>query len=244
MFKKQVYIKNSLKPFKLSRTKIDLYFDCQRCFFIDQKYGIRRPHGTPLVINNRFVEKLKIELNECREEQKCHPEILNLNRNYIPLKHQNLREWTTPFKGISFFHENTNILLYGIIDDVLLDKNKMKNHSLIIKSTSKKNKINYEDIWQGYWKQLSYYSFLLERNNIEMSKMGVLIYINAYDDLNSSNQNVKFELSLFERLLDDSWIEPTILNIYNILNSEKVPNYSTKCKFCRYYFKLKEKIDE
>ena len=66
---KKIYIKGSHQPFKINRTKIDLYFDCKRCFFLDQKYGIKRPHGTPLALNNKVVQKLKSELNICREEK-------------------------------------------------------------------------------------------------------------------------------------------------------------------------------
>ena len=67
---KKIYIKNSQQAFKLNRTKIDLYFDCKRCFFLDQKYGIKRPHGTPLALNNKVVEKLKSELDVCRKIKK------------------------------------------------------------------------------------------------------------------------------------------------------------------------------
>ena len=59
MFKKKTYSNKSSVPFKLSRTKIDLYFECKRCFFLDQKHGIRRPHGTPLVLNNKIVDDFK-----------------------------------------------------------------------------------------------------------------------------------------------------------------------------------------
>ena len=55
MWKKKVYIKNNLTPFSINRTKIDLFFDCSRCFYLDQKHGIKKPHGTPLVINNFVV---------------------------------------------------------------------------------------------------------------------------------------------------------------------------------------------
>ena len=55
MFKRRLYIKNNLDPFPISRTKIDLFFECKRCFYLDLKFGIKRPHGTPLVINNRII---------------------------------------------------------------------------------------------------------------------------------------------------------------------------------------------
>ena len=66
MFRKNIYVKNNLSPFKISRTKIDLYFDCKRCFYIDQKYGIKRPHGAALVINNHIVNKFKKNLEILR----------------------------------------------------------------------------------------------------------------------------------------------------------------------------------
>ena len=75
MFKKKLYSNNSSRPFKLSRTKIDLFFECRRCFFLDQKIGIRRPHGTPLVLNNRIVEDFKKELNICRTEKNIHHKV-------------------------------------------------------------------------------------------------------------------------------------------------------------------------
>ena len=56
MFKRRIYIENNLDPFPISRTKIDLFFECRRCFYLDLKFGIKRPHGTPLVINNRIID--------------------------------------------------------------------------------------------------------------------------------------------------------------------------------------------
>ena len=73
----------------MSRTKIDLYFECKRCFYVDQRHGIRRPHGTPLVMNNRNVGQLKFELNQCRINKQAHPQIIKINKNLIPYNHQN-----------------------------------------------------------------------------------------------------------------------------------------------------------
>ena len=72
MFKKiSTIIKQ--KTFQNIKNKIDLFFDCKRCFFLDQKFGIRRPHGTPLVINNKIINNFKQELKECRDQKKSSP---------------------------------------------------------------------------------------------------------------------------------------------------------------------------
>ena len=70
------------------------------------------------------------------------------------------------------------------------------------------------------------------------------IFINALTNNGDMNQNVTFDLSIFEKILDFSWIEPTIMNIYQVLNEDKVPEYSKRCKFCNYYFNLRNKINE
>ena len=161
MFKKNIYKTNSDLPFRINRTKIDLFFDCKRCFFLDQKHGIRRPHGTPLVLNNKIVDDFKKELNECRIKQKVHPEIMKLKKQFIPLFHSKLDDWRSSFKGARFLHNTTNLVLSGIIDDIWTNPLTQLNHAIIIKSTSKSEKINIDNIWHGYWRQLSLYSFLL-----------------------------------------------------------------------------------
>ena len=239
MWKKKTYIKNSSHPFKINRTKIDLYFDCKRCFFLDQKFGIKRPHGTPLVLNTKVVEKLKSELDLCRVKKKIHPQVLENNVNYIPASNKNLHEWRNPFKGIRYHHKQTNFLLNGSIDDVWTNNTTKKNYCLIIKSTTKQNRLSYEQIWSGYWRQLSFYSYLLEKNSVEMSKTGIIVFINAMN----SDKNFSFKLNIFEKILDTSWIESTVMKIFELLNSEKVPENSNYCKYCNYYFSIKDKIN-
>ena len=240
MWKKKTYIKNSHLPFKINRTKIDLFFDCKRCFYLDQKFGIKRPHGTPLVLNNKVVERLKSELDLCRDKKKIHPQVLENNINYIPASNENLHDWRNPFKGIRYHHKKTNFLLNGSIDDVWTNNTTKKNYCLIIKSTTKQNKLSYEQICRGYWRQLSFYSYLLEKNSVEMSKTGIIVFINAMN----SDKNFSFKLNIFEKILDTSWIESTVMKIFELLNSETVPENTNYCKYCNYYFSIKDKINE
>ncbi len=240
MFKKNIYKTNSDLPFRINRTKIDLFFDCKRCFFLDQKHGIRRPHGTPLVLNNKIVDDFKKELNECRIKQKVHPEIMKLKKQFIPLFHSKLDDWRSSFKGARFLHNTTNLVLSGIIDDIWTNPLTQLNHAIIIKSTSKSEKINIDNIWHGYWRQLSLYSFLLNKNTLQMSKTGIFLYINAKSD---SDHKIIFNLNYFEKILDYNWIEPTISEIYKTLNDNKIPEKKYNCKFCNYYSNIK-RIDE
>jgi hypothetical protein len=40
------------KHFPLSRTKVELFLDCPRCFYLDRRLGIGRPAGFPFNLNS------------------------------------------------------------------------------------------------------------------------------------------------------------------------------------------------
>ena len=244
MFKKKLYSNNSSRPFKLSRTKIDLFFECRRCFFFDQKFGIKRPHGTPLVLSNRIVDDFKKELNICRVEKNIHSKVKELNKNLIPISHNKLEEWKSSFKGASFLDDSTNLLIFGIIDDIWWDRSTNKNHSVIIKSNSKKNQMSYGNIWPGYWRQLSLYAYLLSKNLLPMSSTGILVFINTPTSMDQMENRKNFNLNIFEKILDFDWIQPTIKEISKTLNKEAPPESSKKCKYCNYYYNIKKLTNE
>ena len=75
-------------------------------FLFRPKYGIKRPHGTPLALNNKVVRKLKSELDVCRKEKKIHPQVLEKFK-FFPINNHNLDEWRNPFKGIKYHHKET-----------------------------------------------------------------------------------------------------------------------------------------
>ena len=77
-----------------------------------------------------------------------------------------------------------------------------------------------------------------------MSKTGILVFIKTFDNSEKFSKGLSFNLSIFEKILDLDWIEPTLLNIHKILNSNEIPKNSNYCKYCKYYFNIKNKINE
>ena len=74
------------KPFKLSRSKVDNYVSCKRCFYIDRRLGVGHPPGFPFNINSAVDELLKKEFDQYREAGKPHPYMETVDRNLIPYK--------------------------------------------------------------------------------------------------------------------------------------------------------------
>ena len=48
---RNLYQPNAEKPFKLSRSKVDSFISCRRCFYIDRKLGVGHPPGFPFTLN-------------------------------------------------------------------------------------------------------------------------------------------------------------------------------------------------
>jgi len=59
---------NSEEPFVLSRSRIDNFIECERCFYLTNKIGIARPPSFPFNLNNAVDELLKNEFDVYREK--------------------------------------------------------------------------------------------------------------------------------------------------------------------------------
>ena len=50
------------EPFVLSRSRIDNFLECRRCFYLTNRVGIARPPSFPFNLNNAVDELLKMNL--------------------------------------------------------------------------------------------------------------------------------------------------------------------------------------
>ena len=63
---RNLYDPKSKMPFKISRSKIDRFVECPRCFYIDRRLGTDRPPGFPFNINSAVDTLLKTEFDTHR----------------------------------------------------------------------------------------------------------------------------------------------------------------------------------
>jgi len=88
-------------PFPISRSRLEKYHSCPRCFWIDRVQGYDRP-GMPGFLLNTLVDTLlKREFDIHRENGTPHPYMLENNLGHmIPLHHPMMDEWRENFKGV------------------------------------------------------------------------------------------------------------------------------------------------
>ncbi|MFA5355230.1 MAG: PD-(D/E)XK nuclease family protein [Candidatus Paceibacterota bacterium] len=229
--------------FKISRSKIDLFIDCPRCFYIDLKYGIARPPGFPFSLNNAVDTLLKKEFDFHRANGTNHPLIEKYGIDARPALHKNLEQWRNTFTGVQYLHKPTNFLVFGAIDDLWQDS---KGNYIVVdyKATSKNGEIKElnEEWHKGYKRQMEIYQWLLRQNGCQVSDTGYFVYCNGKSDLNAFDAKLEFDITLIPYKGDDSWVEKTILDIHKCLNSDAIPEGNPDCDYCRYIQTLNSKV--
>ncbi len=232
---RNLYEPSGLKPFKLSRSKIDLFVQCPRCFYIDRRLGVGRPPGFPFTLNSAVDTLLKHEFDIHRTNGTKHPIIEQYGVDAIPIPHVDLDKWRNNFTGIQHLHEPTNLLIFGAIDD--LWQNPKEEYIVVdYKATAKSEEITElnKDWHKGYKRQMEIYQWLLRQNGYKVSDTGYFIYCNGRADKDSFDGKLEFDVTLIPYTGNDQWVESTIIEIHKCLNSEIIPTPSDDCDYCAY----------
>ena len=232
------YNPNRPEYFKISRSKVEFYLNCKRCFFLDRKLGIGQPPGFPFNLNSAVDSLLKNEFDQYRETQKPHPYIKKIGINAVPFKHEKIEEWRFNFKGVSYNHESLKFHVFGAVDDLWIN---LDNNELIVvdyKSTSKAGEVTLDADWQiGYKRQMEFYQHLLRRNGFKVSDTGYFVYCNGINNRPRFDEKMDFKISLIPYIGNDNWVESTLNEIHSLLNQDHIPEHSKTCKYCDYQMK-------
>ncbi len=223
------------KHFKLSRSKIDLFIECPRCFYIDNKLGIKRPPGYPFALNSAVDFLLKKEFDVLRKTGETHKLIERYGVDARPVAHEKLNEWRENFKGVKVFHKETGFTITGAIDDLWINS---KNEYIVVdyKATSKNEEIvELNKKWQdSYKRQMEIYQWLLRNNGLVVSNTGYFVYCNGRTDVEKFDGKLEFDITLIPYTGDDSWLEETLFQIKEVLEKDTIPQPGNDCDFCAY----------
>jgi len=234
--KKYRYQKGQKEPFNLSRSKIDLFIECPRCFYIDRVLGTGRPPGYPFALNSAVDHLLKQEFDAHRAEGKQHPLIEKYGVDARPVPHDDLDDWRNNFVGVRYLHQPTNLLVFGAIDDLWINSN---DEYIVVdyKSTSKDKEITaLDEDWQdSYKRQMEVYQWLLRQNGYPVSDTGYFVYANGDKDKEAFDAKLEFDVTLIGHTGDDSWVEKAVFDIKNCLDSEQIPASGDDCDYCAYF---------
>jgi CRISPR/Cas system-associated exonuclease Cas4 (RecB family) len=232
---KYLYDPNSKSPFKISRSSIDLYCSCPKCFYLDKRLGIAQPPGYPFTLNSAVDYLLKKEFDILRKKQEAHPLMKKFSIDAIPFAHKDLNVWRENFKGITYLDPHTNLIIGGAIDDIWINKKTKELHIVDYKSTSKNGEVNLDADWQdSYKRQMEIYQWLFRKNGFQVADIGYFVYCNGITDTEKFDAKLEFEIKIIPYTGDTSWIELKLKEIKKTLESNNPPKASSDCDYCKY----------
>ncbi len=234
----QPYKPGQAAPFKISRSKIELYKQCPRCFWLDTRLKITRPTSPPFNINKAIDELFKKEFDSYRIKQVPHPLMVEYGVEGIPFAHDELDTWRENFVGVIAIHKPTNLHVFGAIDDVWVNQ---AGELMVVdyKATAKDREVSINSDWQiSYKRQMEVYQWLLRQNSFMVNDTGYFVYTNGRMDLDGFNNRVEFKTKIIPYTGDSSWVEPTLSAIKTCLDGD-MPAIGTAamggpCDFCTY----------
>ncbi len=230
-----LYNPDSTQPFRLSRSKIELFLNCPRCFYLDRRLGIGQPPGYPFALNSAVDTLLKKEFDIHRAKGTAHPLMKHYKIAAVPFDHPKMNEWRDALRGgITFLHEATNFFVTGGVDDVWEDKD---GQLFIVdyKSTSKETEVSLDADWQiGYKRQMEMYQWLFRRNDFTVADKGYFVYCNGRTDREAFDGKLEFDISVLVHIGDDSWVEQALLDAHRCLGADTIPEVNPNCDYCAY----------
>jgi CRISPR/Cas system-associated exonuclease Cas4 (RecB family) len=223
---------------KLSRSKIELFMQCPRCFWLGERLKIKRPSSPPFQINKAIDELFKKEFDVYRAKAQPHPMMTDNQIKAIPYAHDDLDTWRHNFTGVTSLHKPTNLHIFGAVDDIWVND----SGELIVvdyKATAKNAEITLDADWQiMYKRQMEIYQWLLRQNGFVVNDTGYFVYTNGRMDLDGFNNHLEFRTKVIPYTGGDEWVEPTIIKMKDCLESDMPPVGTAAmggtCEFCDY----------
>ncbi len=234
---RSLYQKGSEEPFKISRSKIDLFVECPRCFYMDTRLGLSRPNTPPYTLNSAVDNLLKNEFDLLRKKGEKHRLMDEYKVDAIPFDHPDLPQWrgeVTAYEGALALDEKSNLLINGLVDDIWQNS---KGELMIVdyKSTSTTKEISLDDEYkQGYKRQMEVYQWIFRKLGFKVSNTGYFIFANAQKNLPKFDGKLEFAMSILPHKGNDNWVNLTLLEIKETLESDKIPEPSHDCEYCSY----------
>jgi CRISPR/Cas system-associated exonuclease Cas4 (RecB family) len=222
------------EPFRISRSKIDLFVECPRCFYLDARLGVKRPSLPGFTLNIAVDHLLKKEFDIHRANKTPHPIMEENGIDAIPFAHEDMETWRHNFTGVQHLHEPTNLFVFGAVDDIWVTP---KGELMVVdyKATSKQSEINLEGRFgEQYQRQMEVYQWLLRQNGFKVSDTGYFVYVNGRKDPDTFDKKLEFEELLIPHTGTGEWIEPTLQKIYDTLMKDDIPEVGENCDHCPY----------
>ena len=206
--KGSIYQKGTNETFKISRSKLNNFIDCPRCFYLERVKGLKDPGMPGWALNTAVDELLKKEFDHYRKIQKPHPFVTKNKLNFIPFQHEKIDYWRDALRGgIAFTDPDTNLEIHGGVYDIWFNPD---NKELIL--------VDYK----------------VRQMKFKVSDTAYFLVCNGLKTPDKFDAILQFDLTLVPYKTNDSWVKNKIIDMKKTLESKDVPEINKFCEKCLY----------
>lgn len=218
---------------KISRSKLELFLECQRCFWFYTKQGIARPSGPPFTINNAIDYLLKQDFDAHREKGTQHPIMSEHKIDAVPFSHPDMNKWRHNFTGIRYEYAPMDFLVFGAVDDIWVTP---KNELIVV--DYKATGANQHKIYDSYGRQMEIYQWLFRQNGFKVFNTGYFVFarVNKGNGFSESYEKgiLPFDIFVESYAGNDAWIPDALASARKAYDMDSPPAASGSCEYCAY----------
>lgn len=228
---RNVYDPESAELYPLSRSKIDLFLSCPRCFYLDRRCGIGRIDSLPYTLNLAVDELLKKEFDIFRAKQETHPLMELYGIEAVPFMHPELDAWRDMRKGVRVEHDS-GFIVFGALDDVWVNP-EGELYVVDYKATSTERQISI-DGRDGYKRQMDVYQWLLRSHGFSVSPTAYFVFANAQKSKEDFSKRLDFTMQIVSYEGSSDWVDDALYAAAECLQHDLPPPYIDTCEWCAY----------
>ncbi|MFQ5606831.1 MAG: PD-(D/E)XK nuclease family protein [Candidatus Zixiibacteriota bacterium] len=227
-------------PYTLSRSRLENFIRCQRCFYLDRRLGVDHPPTPGFTLNSAVDTLLKKEFDLYRAQGQPHPLMIEFGVDAIPYAHESIDDWRNVRRGVRYVFPNTNFEVFGAVDDVWINP-AGELYVVDYKATSKQGEVTIDTVYgKSYKRQVEIYQWLFEANGFSVAESAYFVYANGIKNRESFDKRLDFKITIIEHQGDTSWINGCVNEAYRCLCRDNPPPPSDWCDYCAYLELAKE----
>ena len=226
------------EPPVLSRTALEEFLKCPRCFYLHRRKGLKQLSRIPLTLAVATDALLKNEFDAIRGSDVSHP-VWEANGLHVrAFAHPDLETWRSNFKGLRVTHAPTGATIYGAVDDLWQHRDTGELHIVDYKSTSKQGTPDLEGgFGAGYKRQIEIYQWIYRQAGFPVSPIGYFLYVNGSKEggfYRESEGCMRFVTTLLAHEGNTDWVAGCIAEAVACFHGEQLPASASDCDTCRY----------
>jgi len=214
----------------LSRSQLEVFVRCPRCFWLMKRHGVRPPESYPYTLNNALDGLVKREFDGYRAKGELPPILKEANlQARLFLDTDQLRRWRSNQAGLRWKDGLTGYLLTGALDD-LLEFPDGRLAVLDFKASGKEDPCVYPD----YQLQLDVYTFLLQQMGYRTAPFGYIAFFVVVKDAGFLGR-LPFKGLLRQVDVQPDRVSKIFKEAVILAESKQAPDAGPECDLCRWF---------